>query len=116
MVIFSCLNGRHCPLMGGIGVVCLMLSLVPLTAYAFSNGQSATVSLGYVGASALNVDEPKGVAVDASGNLWVADTIHNRIVEFLKGNGFTRSEAPAVVLGQVDFKHNAAATTATGLS
>ena len=116
MVIFSWPNRRRCSLAGGIGIACLMLSLIPLTVHALSNGQSATVSLGYIGANALNIDEPKGVATDSSGNVWVADTIHNRIVEFLKGNGFTKGEAPAVVLGQVDFKHNAASPTATGLS
>ena len=48
-------------------------------------------------ATALGTD-PGGVALDSSGNLWVADTYFSRILEFPAP--FTANEAATVALGQ----------------
>ena len=72
----------------------------------------------YIGAlTAQNLlNRPQSAAFDSSGNLWVADTGNNRVVEFLKGAGFTSGESATVVLGQSSFSGSSSATSASGLN
>jgi sugar lactone lactonase YvrE len=76
----------------------------------FSNGEAASIVLGepdyttssiclgdvFVNASCL--DTPADLAFDSSGNLWVADSGNNRIVEF--SAPFSNYEAASLVIGQ----------------
>jgi sugar lactone lactonase YvrE len=48
--------------------------------------------------NATNLDQPFGIAFDSSGNLWVADTSDNRVVEY-KAPPST-GEAASLVIGQ----------------
>jgi sugar lactone lactonase YvrE len=174
-----------------LSFVCLLLSLSPLSAYAFSDGQGASIALGqpnftsYYSATSQTglmsfgynpqysgvtvgpkgnvwvvdsgnnrvlefaspwvngekaslvlgqpdftssgsattmqgMNDPRGVAIDKSGNVWVADSGNNRVLEFLNNHGFTKGgftngEAASVVIGQSGFTSSAAATTQTGL-
>src|SRR5262249_39189704 len=50
------------------------------TGSAFYNGDN-------IPATAANIGRPDGVAVDASGNLFIADTYNNRIREVVKATG-----------------------------
>ena len=43
---------------------------------------------------------PYGIAFDSHGNLWVADQFYNRVIEYLKGSGFTTGETPSLAIGQ----------------
>ena len=71
----------------------------------FSNGESASVSLGQPNLSSTmanttqsTLDSPEGLAFDTHGNLWVADTDNNRVVEFVAP--FATGMGATVVLGQ----------------
>jgi hypothetical protein len=76
---------------------------------SFTAAGSATTAAGLSG--------PTGIDFDGSGNLWVADTGNNRVVEFLKGTGFTTGEsATATVIGQPNLVTNTGATTINGLN
>jgi hypothetical protein len=58
------------------------------------------------GSTANDLCDPKGVAVDGSGNLYVADTTNNRVLEY---NAPLATDTTADrVLGQDDFIHNVA--------
>ena len=59
---------------------------------------------GPVGAGTLC--SPQGIALDTNGNLFVADTSNNRMVEYSTGMG--GSTAALLELGQLDFLHNSA--------
>jgi sugar lactone lactonase YvrE len=107
----------------GVAVAFLILSMVPLTVFAFSNGQAASVVLGeadfthrVAATTATGMNLPTGVVADSSGNVWVADRNNNRVLEFLKGAGFTNGKAASVVLGQPDFTHSNALTTSNGMN
>jgi sugar lactone lactonase YvrE len=89
----------------------------------FSVGENASVVLGqrsYTSsyssslANQSNLNTPYGVAFDSGGNLWVADRINNRVLEFTPS--FSNGKNATVVLGQSGFQSSAAATTASGLS
>jgi sugar lactone lactonase YvrE len=61
------------------------------------------------------MNSPRGLFLDSSGRLWVADRFNHRVLRFdnaaSKANG-----APANgVLGQADFTHNFTATTQSGM-
>ena len=56
------------------------------------------------GVSANSLDEPYGVAVDASGNLYVVDNGNNRVLEY--NTPLTTDTTADRVLGQGDFSHN----------
>lgn len=56
-------------------------------------------------ASAATLDAPSGVAVDATGNLYVADTGNNRTLQFL-GPFAANDPSAAVVLGQTSLSTN----------
>lgn len=85
----------------------------------FSTGMAASLELGQPAAtaftstgpspgasSAASLATPNAVAFDASGNLWVADTGNNRVLEFVPP--FTNGMAASMVVGQADFSHDQA--------
>ena len=87
---------------------------------SFSSGMNASLVIGQAsftagGAATTNsrLWNPEFVAFDDSGNLWVADSGNNRVLEFEPpfANGMTAS----LVIGQTDFVSAVAATTVNGL-
>jgi sugar lactone lactonase YvrE len=87
----------------------------------FANGMNASVVLGQAnftsgGAATTNsgLFGPHFIAFDSSGNLWVADALNNRVLEFK--SPFTNGMAASVVVGQADFVSSVVATTATSLA
>ncbi len=88
----------------------------------FTNGMSASLVIGQSSfvtdaesATASGMDNPYGLAFDLSGNLWVSDPYNARVLEYLKGSGFTSGESASVVIGQSSFTGDTSATTANGL-
>ena len=77
----------------------------------FVNNENASVAIGQpdltTGANpdatptASDLSQPAGIGFDTSGNLWVADTLYNRVLEFKAP--LTTGEAASVVLGQDNF-------------
>jgi sugar lactone lactonase YvrE len=57
------------------------------------------------GLSANSLNQPTGVAVDAQGNLYVADNLNNRVLEYDAPLAITHTAATRVI-GQPDFSHN----------
>lgn len=103
-----------------VTVVCALLSLSPMTVFAYSSGQAASVVLGQKnftsstqGAAKKGMYEPTGLAFDSSGDLWVADCANNRTLEFAPP--FTNGEAASLVLGQPNFQTTIGVTTQTGM-
>ena len=77
----------------------------------FSNGMAASVELGQPsgtaftskianngGISASTVDDPVGLGIDASGNVWVADAFNQRVLEF--SPPFSNGMAASMEVGQ----------------
>jgi uncharacterized protein (TIGR03437 family) len=61
------------------------------------------------GTTAASMKQPRGVAVDSTGNLWVADTGNNRVLRF--SSAILNNTAPIsadLVLGQKDFVSSSA--------
>jgi sugar lactone lactonase YvrE len=59
---------------------------------------------------------PWGVAVDSEGNLWVADTINNRVLRFDSADTVsTLGPAASIALGQADLNSQTPATSQTGM-
>ena len=88
----------------------------------FTTGESASLVIGQSGlgsgvsgVSADRLSRPHGITFDSSGNLWVADYANHRVLEFLKGSGFTTGESASLVIGQSDFTSNASRLTAAGM-
>ena len=88
----------------------------------FTTAESASLVIGQSGlgssvsgVSADRLFRPHGITFDSSGNLWVADYANHRVLEFLKGNGFTTGESASLVIGQSDFTSNASRSTAAGM-
>ena len=86
----------------------------------FSNGLPASLVIGQpdftqhsnaVGQTGLY--DPAGVVFDASGNLWVADAVNNRVLMFKPP--FATGMAASLVIGQTTFATNDPATTQSGL-
>jgi sugar lactone lactonase YvrE len=79
----------------------------------FSTGEAATVVLGQAnftsGGNVLpnNLQNDNGIAVDTHGNVWVADSGNNRVVEYA-GPTFTDNQTPSTVLGQGNLTSDAA--------
>ncbi len=92
----------------------------------FSNGMAASLVVGQadfthnlVALNQFGFEGPIGVAFDALGNLWVADSSlnlgnHNRVLMF--SLPFANGMAASLVIGQVDFTHGSATVTQTGLN
>lgn len=70
-----------------------------------NNGQNGNC----LPANASSLCAPTGIAFDSSGDLWVADTLNNRVLEFKPTHGlsFTSGESASLVLGQPNFNANA---------
>ncbi len=74
-----------------------------------SDGANATIAIGQPDLVTGDSDTTQnslhapsgGLALDSSGNMWVADSDNNRILEFKKP--FSTSESASFVIGQTDF-------------
>ena len=66
------------------------------------------------GPTQATVGLPTGLAFDPSGNVWVADWNHHRVLRF--DAPFTNGEPASVVLGQTDFTSTAAPSPPTASS
>ena len=78
-----------------------------------TDGEAASIVLGQPdfvsnspGLTASTLDNPFAIAIDSSGNVWVSDSQNNRVLEYVKGAGFTDGESASIVLGQPDFTSN----------
>jgi len=85
-----------------------------------ANGASADAVLGQInftskgfGSSPAQMTEPCGVAVDASGNLFVADRGNNRVLRFNNAAGKANGGGADAVFGQPDFATTSPGTTAS---
>ncbi len=77
----------------------------------FTNGENESVVLGQENftagsnpdstATQSDLNMPTGIAFDSSGNLWVADTGYDRVVEFK--SPLTTGESESLVIGQSNF-------------
>ncbi|MGA9407355.1 MAG: SMP-30/gluconolactonase/LRE family protein [Bacteroidota bacterium] len=65
------------------------------------------------GTTQYTVSVPYGVAMDASGHLYVADQGNNRVLRFDNATSKTNGGQADGVLGQADFTHLGSGTTAT---
>jgi sugar lactone lactonase YvrE len=87
----------------------------------FASGMAASLVLGQSSLSTTGCAQnqtglcgPRGISFDAQGDLWVADTMYNRVLEYVPP--FT-SDAPAsLVLGQTTFTGNGGGLSATALN
>jgi sugar lactone lactonase YvrE len=86
----------------------------------FSTGMNASLVLGQssfttsnAAATQAGLSIPGSLAFDSSGNLWVADTENNRVLEY--DLPFSDGMQASLVLGQGSFTSSGAATTATGM-
>ncbi len=84
----------------------------------FGTGEAASLVLGQStfggnasGASAVNLSSPTGLAMDAGGDLWVADWANQRVLEFVPP--FRTGMAASLVLGQPNFTAHAAGHNAS---
>ena len=83
-------------------------------------GMNATAALGQVSLSAhvaatnqSSLWEPDGIALDSRGDLWVADTTNNRVLEFERP--FKTGMKAYLELGQPTFQDRTPATTDVGM-
>ncbi len=91
---------------------------------ALTNGAAAEAVLGKpdfatngaFDASQSNFSLPAGLAVDASGRLWVADFFFNRVLRFDNAAAKANGANADGVLGQSDFTSSAFSTTQNGMS
>src|SRR5579859_2303379 len=82
---------------------------------AFGQPDFATRAPNSGGLSEHSLNLPRAVAVDAQGNLWVADTSNNRVLRFPAAALNTINPAADLVLGQPDF-HSAGANRGAAVS
>ena len=87
----------------------------------FTTGMAATVALGqpllttYASATTrAGLFEPSGVTVGPGGDVWVADSLNNRVLEYVPP--FTTGMDASLVLGQTTFTTSTPAATASGLN
>ncbi len=85
------------------------------------DGMNASLVIGQLvytttepGTSVIQLVHPTAVGFDPSGNLWVADTGNNRILEFKAP--FTTREEASLVIGQTGFTTPTAGNGPSGLS
>jgi streptogramin lyase len=87
----------------------------------FANGMSAGLVLGQVTFTTSAVDqmpnsiaEPRGLAFDAAGNLWVADSGNSRVMEFTPP--FTDGMSASLIMGKTPNRGtNTCGSPASGL-
>lgn len=86
------------------------------------NGQSADAVLGQADAvtctapgtvNAQSLSEPRGVAIDSNGKIYVSDRTNNRIVRY--ASPVSTAAAPELVIGQATFGSNTAGASRTEL-
>jgi sugar lactone lactonase YvrE len=77
----------------------------------FGNGATASIVLGQpnvlsnsAGISDAELSSPRGLGIDSSGNLWVADSANNRVLRY--SSSFSNGQSADFVLGQADFISN----------
>lgn len=94
----------------------LLFTLLPTPRTAgFSSPQLPAIRIGEQNTSNYGVLNPwGGIAFDARGNLWVADSQNNRSLEFTPP--FYNNMNAAVVIGQPNFQRTKAGTTANELN
>jgi hypothetical protein len=73
----------------------------------FTSSGAATTQSGMYG--------PSGVAVDASGNLYVVDWRYNRVLRFANASSLANGANASGVLGQPNFTSGLSATTQSGM-
>ena len=85
-------------------------------AHAFMNGQSASLVIGQndftsssVRSSPSSLYGPTIAVFDSSGNLWVGDSHHSRVIEFKPP--FSTGMDASLVIGQPDFKSSKQVTS-----
>jgi len=66
---------------------------------------TTTCQAGFVDGGAGALYQPEGVAIDSSGDVYVADEINNRIEEFSAAGAFIRAYGWAVVDGMSQFEN-----------
>jgi sugar lactone lactonase YvrE len=86
----------------------------------FTDGMSAGLVIGQTGfttatsgTTSSTLSGPRGLAFDAKGDLWVADHVNNRVLEFLPP--FTTGMSASLVLGQKTFTTLATGTNQSSL-
>jgi sugar lactone lactonase YvrE len=90
------------------------------SAYAIVANQSAAdIVLGQpspdsvtAGTSQSKLSHPRGLCFDAAGNLWVADALNNRVVQFENASELSTGSEASLVLGQQDFDGAGSGTNA----
>ncbi len=88
-------------------------SLASGTAAEAVIGQTGLTGQTDPGTGSGRLDGPQGLAIDADGNLWVADSGNNRVLRFPNAANVGSGSAVAdLVLGQDDFDANADGTGA----
>ncbi len=87
----------------------------------FTTGMNASLVLGQdnyntstAGTNQSAFDGPAAIAFDSSGDLWLAETYNNRLLEFKPP--FTDGMNASLVLGQSNFNTSEAGTSSTNLS
>lgn len=107
------------------GAVGFVISPLSGASMSLEIGQPAGSTQFTTSASATSVSGlsgPYGLTFDSTGNLWVADTGNNRVLEYLKGSGFINGQSAyleigqPLVNGQPCFTCNTIATTSNGMN
>jgi sugar lactone lactonase YvrE len=87
----------------------------------FANGMTASLVIGQAdfvssgnSTTATGLDFPTGVAFDSAGNLWIGDTLNNRVLQFRPP--FANGMSASLVLGQASFTTSTPATSQSGFS
>jgi sugar lactone lactonase YvrE len=68
------------------------------------------------GATSTEMNSPRGIALDNSGNLWVADYGNNRVLKFSNAPTIASGAAASLVIGQANFTNSGAGTTVSTLN
>jgi DNA-binding beta-propeller fold protein YncE len=98
---------RRSPRSGGrclaLGFLVMLLLGLGLSASASANVSFVT-KFGSSGTGAGNLSGPNGVAIDSSGNVYVADFNNNRITEFSSSGAFVKAFGWGVATGASTFE------------
>jgi sugar lactone lactonase YvrE len=87
----------------------------------FASGEAASVVIGepdFTSSSsattAAGLNQPEALAFDSSGNLWVADALNSRVLEYT--SPFSTGESATLVIGEKDFVTAIDQVTKAGMS